>query len=318
MNQPTGEELFAIKGNLRRFEVKGLLRRWPHFFTAYTDGLCIEVARIKLHIHIDSILDVYRQDNVLDSKTPRKLIIIYMNSDSNSPQSMEVNSDMFPEVIEKVEALYENEWKQYGRNYSKTVKWLLACTAIAHMDLGTDFAVFGKMFEHEIFTTNYRDGLAKDWSINNKEELLEMCDSLYNGRTVTYCEEYFSETPVTEIKEPILKIRDRIMSSDGKSVWAWDLWRIIHICNFGLQAGYLTRDEALELSLKAGEKIQKLHSSWDDFHEHYLLGFCVWSGEDMDEKGTTANNRKTIYEEVKKLPTNPWTITWNTALKREW
>ena len=97
----------------------------------------------------------------------------------------------------------------------------------------------------------------------------------------------------------------------GDVVWGWDLNRALsQIANCYL-AGYYTLEEALDLSLDIASMIQGTYDSWDDYMESYLTGYEDWAEESSDE-------RREVYEDLKKAADNPFSVDFNTELEKSW
>ncbi len=50
----------------------------------------------------------------------------------------------------------------------------------------------------------------------------------------------------------------------------------------------------------------------------YLLGYCYWSGEDIEDEDSEAAIRLRIYTFFKNKENNPWRISWYHTLSKEW
>ena len=59
----------------------------------------------------------------------------------------------------------------------------------------------------------------------------------------------------------------------------------------GYAAGYCTYEEAMDKSLEAAVKAQESFGSWDDFNQSYLYGYAYWTGEDLQDSGSSAAER---------------------------
>ncbi len=312
MGKDYGKELFNIE-----VVKKGLFKKKVHYFKAFEKGLIIKRANNERYIDADSILNIYREDNVIAGRSWR-VIVIYYVLESGEKFKYTIVDDEFPDIIEKVESLWDNEWKNYGQKYSETIKWILACTANVNMIWEVPYNHFGIPFDDDKKFKLIKDSLANDWDISNKQDLIEMCDYLYSGEYTNSCIEFYKNSSNGSISNERLKIKDDILNNKERYTYTYDLQRVILVSSLGYSNGYFTYEEALDYALNAAKKIQELHGSWDEFYKSYLLGYCFWSEQDADTADTNANKRKVIYEKTKKFPTHPWTISWNTELKRDW
>jgi hypothetical protein len=75
-----------------------------------------------------------------------------------------------------------------------------------------------------------------------------------------------------------LQLVDRYGADFGeRGILAWDLCRYICLCRWGVQCGFITEDEAWQLMMPVGVKVQKLYKSWDELAGVYLIGRDFWS-----------------------------------------
>ncbi len=59
----------------------------------------------------------------------------------------------------------------------------------------------------------------------------------------------------------------------------WDLARIVALCRWGYDAGYMSEDEAWEIIMNTTKTILTLFSSWEEFGANYILGRMYWKAE---------------------------------------
>ncbi len=312
-----GKELFIIRGVLDKGQKVGFLRKWPFLFKAYENGLFIRCVGKEKYIHIKDIEHIYRKDNILDDKLSwRNLYIYYYQNEERRRYFL--SDDNFPNLIERMEELYKNEWKKYSKNYPQSVKWFIAMISNWLIVADRPHDIFGPLNDNSSFMDDDREMLVNDWGIKNKSDLIAMCNRMFSCPSIENAKYFYEEKDLDEIPHELLKIRNAIRRDYNRTIKAYDIYRVMLLANFGYTAKYFTFKEAMDWCLKAGTELQRTYRSWDDFYENYLLGYCYWSEEDADLVGTNANKRKVIYEETKKFPTHPWQIAWSTSLKKEW
>lgn len=73
--------------------------------------------------------------------------------------------------------------------------------------------------------------------------------------------------------------------------------------------GYLTREEAMELALKAAREIQKHYNSWEEYYQAYIEGTA--SGSNVQD---SIAKFQPILEKVRGMADGPFSVDWNTAL----
>lgn len=312
-----GNEIFAMRGVLDKGEKVGFLKKWPYQFNAYENGIFVRCVGKEKYINAKDIEHIYRNDNILDDKQSWRTLNIYYY-ENGERRRYRLADDNFPNLIEKIEELYKNEWKKYGRDYPESVKWFIAVISNWLIVADRPHDIFGPLNDSSSFMETDREIIKRDWGIHNKSELINMCHRMINCPNIEKATNYFCGHNVSDIPAELMKVRTPIMRDYNKTMKAYDIYRVILLANFGYTAKFFTFEEAMDWCLKAGSELQRNYRSWDDFYENYLLGYCFWSEEDADLIGTHANRRKRIYEEMKKYPTHPWQISWNTMLRREW
>lgn len=133
---------------------------------------------------------------------------------------------------------------------------------------------------------SFRDSLAEQWDIHNKQEGLQTVHEL--------TDEWAGELDARES--------------------GWDLCRATQLLGMMYLVGMLTRDELDQEFSRAGRVIQRSFSSWDQLVESYLAGFGAWVARTgRDAAGNTAF-RRGIYERLKRQSFSPYSIPWNTDL----
>ncbi len=311
-----GNEIFAIRGVLDKGQKVGFLKKWPYQFNAYENGIYYKLNEVERYIHHKDIIHIFRKDNVNNKATWRNLVFFYyLNGERKGSQ---LSDETFPNIIEKVEELYKNEWKKYSRNYPESVKWFTSVIANYLIVVESPFDVFGAVNDDEDYKEDCVNALKNHWDIHNKSDLIEMCEIMFSCPNVEVAKEFYETVNEDEMNSGRLKVRSAIMVDYERTIKAYDVYRVIILAYLGYTAKYFTFNEAMDWCLKAGKELQKTYKSWDDLHDNYILGYSFWSQEDADVIGTNANQRKRAYEETKKYPTHPWQISWNMALRKEW
>jgi hypothetical protein len=147
----------------------------------------------------------------------------------------------------------------------------------------------------------YLDLLSRDWGITTREELLEQIPRTeLNGsaaalgfikKIIAGNKDYsfitmFNKFQLTPRQYNYLKF---VIVNWGhyynRSILAWDLGRIISLCRWGYEVGFLSEEEAWEKIMYYARKIQSLYSSWAEYGLDYYFGRIFWAsgfGSDMD------------------------------------
>ncbi len=336
-----GKIIFEIRGLLPPDEKVGFLKKWPYQFIAYENGMFIKCGEDQDYILLKDVQNVYVNYAITDDGIERNLKVQYY--ENGEPDYTYAMSEVtFPNLIENIENIYKNEWENYAIKYPDSIKWFTAVISNWLIFAERPYNVFGLLEYNKLDIEFNREVLKDTWGIVNKSGLIAMCERMINCPTLDsakayyrindpsetyididedeyeYDEEVDDETYLRNMPHELLKIREPILADFDRAIKAFDLYRVIVLAYFGCTTKFFEFDEAMDWCLKAGLEIQKLYSSWDDFHENYMLGYCYWAEEDADLEYSDANNRKKIYNIGKEFKTNPWQIDWNTKLTKEW
>ena len=84
-------------------------------------------------------------------------------------------------------------------------------------------------------------------------------------------------------------------------VISYDLTRIVLLAQWGYNAGYLTLEESIAISLPAVEQYQSIFDNWDDAIHNYLDGYGWFSRVDITVQDTEYQNRLDRYEKAKEV-----------------
>jgi len=184
------------------------------------------------------------------------------------------------------------------------------------LDLETNYA-----WEHtEEDIAMHKHSLERDWSIHNREDLLEAVERLKeDGHRVSFHWIKSFLSSLTEAEQ--LRYIDDIPKSSNKykeytivraymnrlpaaGIAAWDWGRYVHLCKTGVYVGYITEDEALELSLPVARMAQQAYSGWQEFGIAFLAGRQFWWDQ------TTKESAEHMARFVRKLILHPNSV-WN-------
>jgi hypothetical protein len=318
-----GRLLFEVEGKPMK---SGLLKKHVSYVGVFEKGMLIKMWGDTDAYHIDDIIDIYVKEPVVGEVTSRTTMVLFYEDGEEG--NYELENDIFPELAEKMARLIEREWSfiKDRRNYPDSVKWFIACTAVVQISSEQNPYIFGSNYKDPEAMKEQRKELFDSWGINQKADLLKKLESLYDGRAVkSYHEtiENLAGLSVGELEEELGEdlqfIHEKIARAGGENcVWAWDLQRLILLSSLAYVCDYLAWEDSLDWCLKAGQKLQKLFHGWDEFMNCYLLGYCLWAEERLDDEESEAHERLRAYEYYKKLRNNPWSIDWNHSLLREW
>ena len=274
------------------------------------DGACTTYAR-------NDIFDAYILEPVSEDIDSRTTLIHFY--DKGYTNCYILTNSVFPGFAEQMEIVLRNEWSHLmeKRAYPKTVQWFVACCAVAHIHCRENPYVFGGQYKEPDSIADARQAVYEGWGFNNKQDAFKMLPELLAGRSVKEYRECLEDSePLNDAQRDFFEY---IAACGGeRCFWAFDLQRLIILCECAYLSDWLSWEEALQWCLKAGQKLQSVYNSWDEFMDYYLLAYCFWSDEDMEDKDSNTYKFRQIYEYYKKLKTHPWQIAWNHPLMQEW
>ena len=126
------------------------------------------------------------------------------------------------------------------------------------------------------------------WGIEDRDEALEMLESLLGGRHATAFEEDFKNAQAGNFDEmdeedvedyeasveaivSILELPQELVDN-CETLYAWDLERIGYLARLFVKIGYISEAEAWEWMAKAAVKIKENFSTWEEYIVSVLLG----------------------------------------------
>ncbi|MDR0446330.1 MAG: DUF1266 domain-containing protein [Oscillospiraceae bacterium] len=130
--------------------------------------------------------------------------------------------------------------------------------------------------------------LGNGWGIEDRDEAIEMLESLLGGRHAQKFAEDFanakvgnfdelSEEDAEDYRNSVEAIVDVLELPEERvrqceTLYAWDLERVGYLARLFLNIGYITEDEAWSWIQKAAEKVKATFTSWEDYIISVLLG----------------------------------------------
>jgi len=218
-------------------------------------------------------------------------------------------------------------------NLSLAQQWGIAC--------GADLAFLNgyplNTLEEDVDQEMMQSQLSEWWGIESKDDLIEMLDSLAEGRHSSvfaildkafrmgedegakFLAEHFTDEEDMEIAiDRINNLAEAYEQFKADGLWkkstspnfiAWDLVRRINVCRNGFDAGFIDGKEALEIIVDTAKRLQKEYGSWRELSIAYQFGRYIWGGDDQYEWLKEGMETLLTHEE------SPWVnLNWNTAL----
>jgi hypothetical protein len=192
-------------------------------------------------------------------------------------------------------------------------EWFLGVGAILGKRNNQDLYELGMAVRTPGNVQAQRRSLKSSWSVSDRDDLIEtIINMTYFGHSMrfNYDVELFKSLSKTE-QNDILKNSEGVdkymwpyvmeldKKWDDKSIYAWDWFRMGHLCRWGYMAGYITAEEAYELFEPVAELLRETYNSWDEATENYLDGYAYWARVDVSREPNEFLRRQTIYEELK-------------------
>lgn len=269
--------------------------------TAFKDGFLVERDGKTKEIPLDRIFALYKNEADFFNSDNISVIIKYNKKDKLVLAEKDIKG-----VIEFFEELLLNHWTNIYKDNSDTMKWINGCTAILNMQCYWDQNIFGGFEKTAFIKWAKKTVLKRTWGVKKRRQLDEVLNSLLNARSVQNYYEVLENNGLEQIDDNIY------------FECAWDLQRVIFVSSLGYLAGYMTKNEALDISLNAAKEIQKIFTDWNHFNTSYLVGHMLWFGVGFEVEKSMPYTRKKIYDYEKNRKYNPWLVDWNTELKKEW
>ena len=168
--------------------------------------------------------------------------------------------------------------------------WAIALTGImTELNNDTHLTLESRLSDAD---KRYLEVLKRDWGINNRDELLNMLDSLERGgHTASFNS---MKKLIIENNGNIEEILEKYQLEDyeinrlpfvitnwhiyeNMTIRSWDLGRSIALCRWGYDVGFLTEKEAWGKIMYYAKQIQPLYSSWDEYGFSYMGGRLFWA-----------------------------------------
>ena len=223
--------------------------------------------------------------------------------------------------------------------FPDTVLWFNATYAPLTYSNGMDWRLVGGLTR-----TYYNENLTKvlleqSWDVVDRETAIETIEWLREeGHRETYREyqkeleqlgmleldlDAFLETLVNMEMEGYLYRYVIIYSlyhdgMDEDAMAAWDLCRINQLCGDYYVCGYMTYEEAMDISLENSLVLQEKYSSWDELMGSYMLGYQFWQSDPCLTDDSPTLERYHYYEELLEMQDGPYSLDWNMGLKKDW
>ena len=297
--------IFEIEGTPIK---KNFFQKYRSYVAVYDDSIRIEFKGENDIIPLKDVFNVYIKEPLTEDVPCRTTMIEF--AEEGEDNWYELEDDFFDGLSTRMETLLKSEWAVVRKKKNELplrVKWFNATCTVLRISCEQDPELFGGYFPNSDAYESAKETLYESWGLNNKHDFKAMLESLYNGRAQ---KDYEQDNDKFD-EELLMQIRH---TCGDKGIWAWDLCRLTLLCGYGYLCNYISYDEALEWCSKAGKKMQSIYYGWDDMMKSYLLGYCYWSGESLNDPDTEVYLRANIYKFFRNRFDGPFSIDWNTEL----
>jgi hypothetical protein len=91
----------------------------------------------------------------------------------------------------------------------------------------------------------------------------------------------------------------------------WDFAMVINLSRGGVDAGYITKEEALEIIDRCIDPVRKMYSSWKQLSVSYQFARYVWSDLEEEDCKEMMENMEILLTD----PESPWVkMKWDEAI----
>lgn len=213
-------------------------------------------------------------------------------------------------------------------------QWAIAC--------GADLTMMNGQYLNDVTTgfskQDCRKLLSDWWDIDSKEELLEMIQWLFaEGHRIQYdliwqalntvsmkeSKEFLRQHVATNEEEAELALKRLRNMRDALELFQehkliapgfqpemliWDYARVINLSRAGVDAGYISKEEALEIIDKCIDPVKKMYSSWKQLSVSYQFARYVWSDLQEEDCMEMMENMEVLLTD----PESPWVkLKWD-------
>jgi hypothetical protein len=256
----------------------------------YSDGRLWKISETERNIRYQVIL-------VIDDSVTKFSRMFLIDSDVIK---LDYNTDFFESATESL-----TQYMPTMDRLPKNRLWALALTGFLTIANNDQHDLLGFDDINENNRNNYLELLRRDWSINNREELLEAIQTTENdghAAVLRTIKQIIQEILDDQSDFSIVAVFNKYHLNSryynylkftvinwnrfsGRTILAWDLGRTIALCRWGYNVGFLTEEEAWEKIMELARRIQTTYQSWEEFGYDYYMGRVFWAsgfGDDIN------------------------------------
>jgi hypothetical protein len=240
---------------------------------------------------------------------------------------------------------FSDDNNKKNNDYSDIIKWTIAAYAptLYSSGKGLNPLFIGGISRKDLSSEDIEKELEffrEDWSIIDKETADHRMIYLYNGgddfemyktKIGALINDIFSDQiedsddfndySENDKQKIILRKSARVYVSQTYpevGTIGSDLSRGMYLTSRLYLAGIYSFEEAMSMSIKIGQKLQKSFNNWDEYMENAFWGLqCQFSVNPYNADSFVAKRRKYYYNE-KEINNGIYSLDWNTPLVDEW
>ncbi|MDR0268310.1 MAG: hypothetical protein LBJ26_09440, partial [Paenibacillus sp.] len=178
----------VISKELFKLERKRFFKK-PIIFIAYNDGFYFQNPNLSERVYFENIINVFIAEPYRFSE--KSFVIIYKSANGEKWR-LDLTESLLGRGIEKLEKLFDQEWKPLlsNKETSETIKWFNAAYAIFAVATWRDLGVFGGVIPSGDSSEEELSILSEGWGIESREDADEIMELLFSVYTnARYIEE---------------------------------------------------------------------------------------------------------------------------------
>lgn len=250
------------------------------------------------------------------------------NIDYNNPDNLTALCEYIEKSMKEVAALPADPKASVAANDPKWLQMGIMCSGILSKLNGHSLdSLYIEEPNDEDYTQEIKEGLEESWSVENREELLDMLEYLseegHRARYAAYCkaknaEALFDDDMDEEEKAGVTRgflFADRFKKSKKENdLLGWDLGRYALLVRFGFYVGWFSEEEASSMLISVAKRLSEVYGSWKEFGNSYKFGGAFWKV--MGDPSSAKENDSNIAEAITELLTKDMFGTvgeWSTS-----
>jgi hypothetical protein len=262
----------------------------------YKDGSPWKLSEVERNVRYQLILiiDDKEENDRIITKFSRKFLI------ESDVITLDYHADFFDSAMESLQH-YSPVQNKLPRNRL----WALALTAFLTTANNDRHDLLGFNDINENNKKIHLDLLKRDWSVNNREELLETIQKTENdghAAGLKYIKQIIQETINEKGEFSIVTVYNKYHLNSryynylkftvinwnrfsNRTILSWDLGRAIALCRWGYSVGFLSEEDAWKKIMELARKVQTQYQSWEEFGYDYYMGRVFWAsgfGDDIN------------------------------------